>query len=127
MRITQNEQVIFTDIDDTLVLHDVERFKHLPHITIDDPYCGTKRVLAYHPAHVRLLEERFLRGAHIKAMSAGGYAWAAAVIKSIGLDNMVAEALSKPIAILDDLPIEQALGRTMYLDPNSPWKANVCR
>ena len=123
MIIVNNEQVIFCDVDDTLIMHDIEKYKDLPKVAITDPYCGTIRILPYHAAHVRLIKERSLRGAHIKVMSAGGYQWAAAVVKALNLVEHVSECLSKPIAIVDDLPIEGALGHTIYLSPNSKWKA----
>ncbi len=119
---TRNEQVIFCDVDDTLVLHDTEKHLDSPTITVIDPYCGTARTLTYHAPHVHLLKERAERGAHIKVMSAGGYKWAEAVVMALGLQDIVAECLSKPVAIIDDLPIEGALGQTMYLHPNSKWK-----
>lgn len=123
MRTTKSEQILFCDCDDTLILHDVEKYKNNAMVTITDPYCGTVRTVAVHEPHVQLIRERAKRGAHIKAMSAGGYQWAAAVVKALDLEDCIAECISKPVAIIDDLPIEGALGKTMYLDPNSKWKS----
>ncbi len=123
MIIVNNEQVIFCDVDDTLVLHDLEKHKELPTVTVKDPYCGALRTLPYHAAHVRMIIERAKRGAHIVVMSAGGYQWAQAVVEALGLEDSVSQCMSKPITIIDDLPIEGALGATMYLSPNSKWKA----
>ena len=122
MRITENEQVIFSDVDDTLIIHDGDKHPELPTVIVIDPYCGTPRTLTVHSVHVQLLKERAKRGAHIKVMSAGGYRWATAVVMALGLQDVVAECLSKPIAIIDDLPIAGALGETMYLKPDSKWK-----
>jgi len=124
MKIIENEQVIFCDVDETLVLHDQDTYTIGAKIVVTDPYCGTLRTLTVHQPHVQLLRERAKRGAHIKVMSAGGYQWAEAVVKALQLEDCVAECLSKPIAIIDDLPIEAALGQTMYLRPDSRWKNN---
>lgn len=122
MKTTESEQVIFCDVDDTLILYDLEKYKGLPIVSVVDPYCGTLRQLIVHAPHVQLLKERADRGAHIKVMSAGGYMWAEAVVTALNLQDVVAECLSKPTAIIDDLPIETALGHTMYLSPESKWK-----
>lgn len=125
MRVVRNEQVIYFDVDDTLVLHDLEKYSDLPTVTFVDPVCGTTRTLAYHPAHVRVLTERLARGAHVKVMSAGGFAWAEAVVTALGLSHYSDEQLecsTKPSAMFDDLPIEQALIKTIYLNPHSKWK-----
>lgn len=124
MRVTENEVVIFCDVDDTLILHDVDAHGYAKTVFVVDPYCGTTRKLAIHEPHVQLLKERAARGAHIKVMSHGGYQWARAVIIALGLQDVVSEVLSKPIAVIDDLPIAGALGETMYLKPNSKWKQN---
>lgn len=123
MIVTDSEQILFCDIDDTLIMHDTQKYNNLPKVIVLDPYLNVLRELSIHAPHVLLLRERAARGAHIKAMSAGGYKWAEAVINALGLQDCVAECLSKPVAIIDDLPVEAALGKTMYLDPNSKWKS----
>ncbi len=127
MTVTDNEQVIFVDVDDTIVMHDAEKYESLPGVTVKDPYSGINMYLHYHPAHVLLIQERAMRGAHIKVMSAGGYLWVKAIITALRLEDYVSECLSKPIAIIDDLPIEQALCKTTYMDPFSKWKNQLTK
>lgn len=125
MKVTRNENVSWFDVDDTLVLHDIEKHKQLPTITLIDPYCGKVRTLPYHPTHVRVLKEHLARGAHVKVMSAGGPEWVEAVLTALGFEHYSDEQLEcsgKPKVIFDDLPIEKALGPTLYLDPYSKWK-----
>ena len=124
MKVIENEMIIFCDVDDTLILHDIEKHTYAKTIVVTDPYCGSERVLAVHEPHVQLLTERAARGAYIIVMSHGGYRWAEAVVKALKLEKVVSEVMSKPIAVIDDLPIAHALGDTTYLKPDSKWKKN---
>lgn len=124
MRVHKSEQVIFTDIDDTLVVWDPKHSKGLKKIRIWDPYGKTWVKVAPHQPHIRLLRERKRRGAHIVAMSAGGFEWVRCVILALELEDVIDDIYSKPIMILDDLPIASALGKTTWLKPSSKWKAD---
>lgn len=122
MKTIANEQIVFCDADDTLILHDVAKYPKLPKLLVYDPYMHCMQLVAIHLPHVQLIRERAARGAHIVVWSAGGYKWAKAVVLALGLEDCVAACMSKPIMMLDDLPVKKALGSTLYLNPNSAWK-----
>lgn len=126
MNIVKSEQVIMVDCDDTLVLHDVDAHPTLPKVLVHDPYAHKSQLVAVHLPHVLLIRERAKRGAHIVVWSAGGWQWAKAVVAALELNDCVASCMSKPIAIIDDLPIKAALGKTLFLNPNSRWKRGAC-
>lgn len=125
MSAVNQEQVIWFDIDDTLILHDHAAHPNLPKVLVHDPYTNARRLVAVHMPHLLVLKERANRGACIILHSAGGGRWAKAVACALDIEQLVYDCLSKPIAIFDDLPIKSAIGRTTYLSPNSKWKAKA--
>lgn len=118
MQVTDNEQIYYFDVDDTLVLWDDGFQKPGPdRVEIIDPYDGIKVYLKPHVRHVKLLKQMFGRGRHIIVHSAGGAQWAANVVRALGLVDFVHEAKTKPIGYVDDLPCKAWMQNHIYIEP----------
>lgn len=134
MNIIYNERMIMCDIDDTLVMHDnsniyeVSRYGPynmivaLSDITVVCPYSNEKVRLTANRPMIKLVQEEAKRGAHIVFWSRGGYQWATAVVKALGLDNISCTVMSKPLVYFDDVPVEEWLKDRVYMPPNTIYK-----
>lgn len=120
MKIIKSEQIICVDIDDTLVLWN-KKIK-IKSILVKDPYMNKFIKVKPHYAHIQLLKEKKLRGYTIIVWSQGGYKWAETIVKVLKLESYVDLILSKPLAIIDDLPASKWLGERIYIKPNSAYK-----
>lgn len=118
-KIIENEQVIFIDCDDTLVMWNHENFDKK--IVIIDPYDSRELTLGIHEGHLKVLRDRSKRGAHIIVWSAGGYQWAAAVVKALGIESHVHQIMSKPFMYLDDKTAEEIMGTRLFLGFDSKY------
>lgn len=120
MKVVKNEMTFFVDIDETLVCwlepYDPNGFE------IIDPNDGMpNKVLPHHP-HIKILKNKKTRGAHVVVWSAGGYAWAEAVINALGLAQYVDQIMTKPSAYMDDKLATEFMGERIYLPPNSNYR-----
>jgi phosphoserine phosphatase len=123
------KQATFFDVDDTLVMWDAtpEQLEERgvdftcpgSLVTIDE--CGTegfapewKQRLLPHRVHIEQLKKHKQRGHTIIVWSAGGYDWAAAVVKALGLENYVDLVISKPSWFYDDLMPSEFMGKRYY-------------
>jgi hypothetical protein len=123
MKITKSENVVFCDVDDTLVMHmhpsDMGKYET---VRVYDLIERKFITLGINEPMIRLLKEEYSRGSHIKVWSRGGYAWAANIIKELQLESYVHEVLSKPTAYFDDKPIEEWLKYRVYISPDAVYK-----
>jgi hypothetical protein len=113
------------DVDDTLVLWDgpqsLTASQEDDRICIKDPYDGCNVYLRPHNPHIKLLQNHKARGKFVVVWSQGGFAWAEAVVKALGLTEHVDLIMSKPRAIVDDLPPEAWMKDRIYIKPDSHW------
>lgn len=123
MKVVENEQILFSDVDDTLIRWDEINPKDGSGITILDPYDDNVVRLRPHLPHIKLIKDRKARGATIVVWSGGGYKWAEAVVRALELEDYVDYILSKPTVILDDLPLNEAIGHRVYLQPDHNYGA----
>lgn len=124
MRINENEDITPIDVDETLVLRGYHPL--LSTVDIPDPLCPGQFIkLRVHEPMIRLLREQHSRGSHIIVWSRGGYKWAAAVVKALGIEDYVHEVMSKPKTYFDDLPVENWLKDRVYLEPDCNYKKSV--
>ncbi len=122
MKVTANEQVIPVDIDDTLIVWGPSIPGLHRTISVKDPHSETILTLRVHEPHLKIVESRLSRGALLIVWSAGGYAWAEAVIKGLGLDiHENIHIYSKPIAYIDDKKANDWMGDHIYLHPDSNY------
>ena len=122
------KQTTYFDVDDTLVMWDAtpeqleERgvdFECPGSFTIIDGEMKEtppwKERLLPHRYHIEQLKKHKMRGHTIIVWSAGGYDWAAAVVKALGLENFVDLVISKPTWAYDDLQPNEFI-------PKPSWK-----
>ena len=102
MRVTENDNVVYFDIDETLVMWAWPKEFDGQAIKFDN--FGYETMLLPHQKHIDLLKQFKVRGHHVIVHSQGGWQWAKEVVKVLGLENWVDEAKSKPKWIVDDLP-----------------------
>lgn len=115
MQIIENEQIVYYDCDDTLVIW-FSQCNPSEKIDIVNPYFGYNMALKPHLRHVELLKEHKARGNTVIVWSAAGYKWAEAVVKALKLESYVDICQSKPTKFVDDLPANEILGQRIYLE-----------
>lgn len=112
--------MVFTfDVDQTLVSE--RRDEHSARegdLEIMNPYTNDKCFVSPHKGHIDLLKEMFGRGRYVVVWSAAGGKWADAVVKKLNLEQYVHLVITKPLAYVDDKPVESWLNTRIYLDPN---------
>lgn len=120
MQVIKSEQVICIDVDDTLVMHQ-RAGPGDSVVTFLDPYDKTPRRLVVHEPHVKILMDRKARGATIIVWSQSGYQWAEAIIVALGIQKYVDFIASKPVAYIDDKPVQDWMAERIYLSPASNY------
>lgn len=121
MKIIKSENVVFFDVDETLVT--AEQFISCTGVHVADPVEPGRVIVRYqHLGNIRLLREEYQRGSTIIVWSRGGWEWATNVIKALLLTNLVHTVMSKPLVYFDDVPVEQWLTQRVYLDPRLKYK-----
>ena len=95
----------FCDIDDTLVIWGKPDHPEAIAITMDwgNGIPCVERLVP-HKTHIDMLKKAKFRGHVVVVWSAGGSAWAHAVVKALGLEEYVDLVVSKPNWFIDDLP-----------------------
>jgi phosphoserine phosphatase len=126
MKTIQNENVIFFDVDDTLVLWESRSvgsadWAREARVNVVDPYDNKTVYLTKHQPHIKLLMNHKARGSTVVVWSQGGYAWAEAVVKALGLEEYVDLIMSKPRTYVDDLPVSDWLKDRVYISRDSSW------
>jgi len=114
MKTITTESTIFFDVDQTLVLWGKIKKKHKV-VAITCPHSGEQYYLRPHKGHIKILKDRKSRGSFITVWSAGGFAWAEAVVKALDLTQHVDLIMSKPHAYVDDKKAEEFMGERIYL------------
>jgi FMN phosphatase YigB (HAD superfamily) len=109
--VIDTESTIFFDVDDTLVMWGKEENR----IEVKEPYYGEPTFVTPHKGHIKILKDRKARGSFIVVWSAGGYRWAAAVIKALKLEEYVDLVMTKPHAYVDDKQPNEIMGERIYL------------
>lgn len=121
------KQTTFFDVDDTLVMWNTTP-EQLAKRGVDFDCPGSfvlidgelresppwKQRLLPHRKHIEQLIKHKQRGHTIIVWSAGGYDWAAAVIKALKLENFVDLAISKPTWAYDDLQPTEFIPKPSY-------------
>jgi hydroxymethylpyrimidine pyrophosphatase-like HAD family hydrolase len=124
------KNTVFCDVDDTLVMWNATPDELEARgvdftcpgalVTIDED--GTegfapewKQRLLPHRKHIEQLKKHKQRGHTVIVWSAGGYDWAAAVVKALGLETYVDLVISKPTWFYDDLTPDEFMGKRYYM------------
>lgn len=115
MEVIKHEAHSYFDVDDTLVMWGDKCFEPGEEkIRIVDPDCGEAVYLTPNRKHINLVKCHKSRGRRVTVWSAGGWAWAKAVIESLDLQDYVDVVQSKPLCYTDDLPADSWMDR-IYL------------
>lgn len=115
MKVTKNEQILYCDIDSTLVF-DCE--KSHPEAIAANYYKEVRWVRPHHK-QIEFLKTLKTRGFYVIAHSGNGHAWAEEIIKKLKLEKYVHEAKSKPVFYIDDLNSECWMGSRIYIPENN--------
>ena len=115
MQIIENEQLVYFDCDDTLVMW-FTNCDPSEKIDINNPHYGYNMALKPHKRHIELLKDHKARKYTVIVWSAAGYQWAEAVVKALKLEEYVDFCQSKPLKFVDDLPAQEILGSRIYLE-----------
>lgn len=113
MKLIENEEVIFFDVDETLIFFNgVGRFAHNDSIKVN--YYGEERMVSPHKEHISFLKSLKARGHTIFVWSHNGNKWANEVIQKLGLVKYVDFCMTKPHRVVDDSKIEDWC-KTIYI------------
>lgn len=120
MKVIENEQLVYCDVDDTLVMWQ-DCNPDFKEVKVIDPYDGKEVTLRAHAGHIKVLKDRKSRGAYVTVWSAGGYKWAKAVVDALELTDYVDVVSSKPFMYIDDKIAEDIMGEHLDLGPKSKY------
>jgi hypothetical protein len=115
MRVNTNDSIASYDVDGTIITV----LKDNPHpddiISITDPYTGTVKLRTAYMPNIELMKKHKAQGYWIKVWSHGGYKWAEAVVKKLGLADIVDEIEAKPLKYIDDLNASEWMGNPIFV------------
>lgn len=120
MKTVRNENILVCDVDETLYLSTGN--KELKTRPVWDELTKSFIYIQPHEPHVRLIHEQKARGRFIIVWSKGGHAWAEAVVNALGLVSVVDLVMTKPIAYIDDQPVETWLTEQIYIPHTLEYK-----
>jgi hypothetical protein len=123
------QQTTFFDVDETLLMwygspEDLAEYGVWVTSPVSEFYnedglqktSANKQLLLPHRKHIEQLKQHKFRGHTIIVWSAGGWDWAEAAVKALGLEKYVDLVISKPIWFYDDLPCQEFMGKRYYFD-----------
>jgi len=119
MKTIKSELIAFFDVDDTLIMWSGS----FDFVTIVDPHTGVRMEVSTNRNNITLLKEKASRGFKVIVWSQGGYAWAEAVVKALGLESQVDYVMSKPTTYVDDLTVNTWFPQRVWLDPKRRYKS----
>lgn len=128
MIVVPTHNAVFFDIDDTLVLWNPSEEKAKKYgIEIEcpgglfpvdgelKPSPSWKAVIVPHKKHIDQLIKHKMRGHPVVVWSAGGWDWAEAAVKALGIEQYVDLVISKPRWAYDDLPADRILPEISFI------------
>lgn len=116
MIVLKSDNLLFFDVDDSLVLWGKKEDPTDEEIQINDVYMpDTKITLIKHKRNIELLQRNKGQGRTIVVWSAGGVFHAEEVIKALGLEDYVDLIMAKPTQYVDDLDIADWGCKRVYL------------
>lgn len=114
-----NERLIYSDSDDTLVMWDVSKYHDvLPIEDLIEIDCfGYVSKVYKNTKQINLIKKLAKLGYGVIIWSQSGAEWAEAVGKAVGLDEYTLLYTTKPRYHIDDLPAEAWMGTRLWRDP----------
>lgn len=123
-KVIRNENVVFFDVDGTLINHGQVPDRIGKHVSVYDAVTDTYLPMQAHEPNIRLLLEEKHKGSYVIVWSRGGHEWAENVLKALNLFDKVNLIMTKPLVYIDDLPIEKWLPYRVFLEPDTIYKTN---
>lgn len=110
MKVIENENTAFFDVDYTLIYHKkwFNGIKNIPHNdeagerVLHDHRIGESLVYVPSRQHISLLKQCHARGRFVVVWSNNGFAWATRVVEELGLQKFVNIVMAKPSMYVDD-------------------------
>ena len=126
MQVIKNDKIVFSDVDETLILYDGIKYwePNEGAIEIIHPLDNSVYYVIPHKEHIALLKKYKAQGYTVIVWSAQGYEWATTVVDTLGLrDNPVDICMSKALKFMDDLQASEGiLGTRVYILPGVQHK-----
>ena len=113
MKIFENDNVVFFDCDETLVIWNYAKEDEQKTIKFDN--YGYDVHLLPHYEHMKLLQQFKARGHVVIVWTQGGFDWGKKVVETLGLSKFVDAIVCKPKWYVDDLPCEAFMGKPFYI------------
>ena len=110
MRTILNDQVIYFDVDQTLVDHLYQSPEESMEIGVDGILTSVKPI----QMNIDMMKLLKSQGMAIVVWSQGGYRWAEAVVKALGLESYVDLVITKPKMYFDDLDCRSFMGERKF-------------
>lgn len=121
MKVITNRHPTPFDVDDTLILTSKSLDYTKEIVNVPDPISGICK-FNINDAMVRLLKEEHHRGSFVIVWSRGGYEWAEAVVKALGLEDYVDVVMEKPTVYFDDKDIHEWLPYRVFISADTKYK-----
>lgn len=99
MKIIDNENTVYFDCDETLIMHDLSMTGQ--RVTID--FYGEERDFIIHDEHLQLLRNYKARGFTVFVWSGNGFQHAEKVVKALDVEDKVDFVATKPYRVVDDV------------------------
>lgn len=124
MQVIKSHRIVMVDVDDTLVLWDWKSINPdgIGLVSISNPDGNCTELVMPHNRHIALMRQFKARGHTVVVWSQGGWSWAEAVVKALGLEGVVDIVMDKPSWYVDDLPSQAFMKAPIFLDPMNPMK-----
>lgn len=126
MKVIDIESIIFADVDDTLIMWGGIKTspitgKPYPQIAIKNPHDASVYKVTPNKGNIKIIKDRRSRGSVIVVWSAGGYAWAEAVVRALDLEKHVDLVMTKPHGYIDDKEAKDIMGERIYIPLGSGY------
>lgn len=112
--VIDSDNVVYFDVDGTLVLWDYPAERAAETIAVGAP--GLERRVLPHWTHVEEIKKYKARGHRVVVWSAGGHEWAESVVRKLGLIPFVDIIIRKPTWYYDDWKSEVFMGDPIFLE-----------
>lgn len=115
MKVIKSDNVIYFDIDNTLVMWNSPLEVRNKAVKFDN--YGWNEHLVPNYKMIDSLKRNSEKGAYIVVWSQNGYKWALEVVRQLGLTSFVDMVQSKPNLIFDDIAPQEFIKRA-YINPD---------
>lgn len=118
MIVIRNDQTVYVDVDETLILWDCDP-------SHPDAFWIGGQCVRSHKKHIDQVKKHKARGHQIVIWTQGGYDWAEQAVKLLKLEDYVDLVIRKPMWFYDDITASEFMPEInrIYYDPDKEYKA----